>query len=111
MSGEADFLVRLRDGATMIADAAQERLEKLGPKGAREDVTPDLSSVIWKATTGAKGPFEIAEATSNAKNQAFEGLKSYLAAHSGRAQICGFFVWTFADTSGSVGRKIVQKQT
>jgi hypothetical protein len=106
---EVDFLVKLRDGATMIADAAQERLEKLGPRGIVTDQIPDLNQVVWKPSTGPKGAFDLAEAKTNENCAAFKDLVSYLAAHAGKATIQGFFVWKFTDSSGSVGRKVARQ--
>lgn len=93
----------------MIADAAQERLEKLGPKG-QQDIPPDLSMVIWKDAIGERGPFQVAEAKANANNPSFSRLMEYLNGHEGKATISGYFAWRFTDTSGSIGRKLKEKQ-
>jgi hypothetical protein len=98
----------------MLIDACETRLETLGPKGNRPssgDVPPDLSMIIWKATTGPKGPFEIAESKANANNAPFARLTEYLNSHDKKATVSGFFVWAFTDGSGSIGRKLAQKQT
>jgi hypothetical protein len=107
---DVDLLVKVRDACTLIADACQEKLEKMAPKGTQQDVPPDLAMVIWKPTTGPKGVFEIAESKTNANNAAFDRLNSYLEAHNGKAQVSGYFLWKFGDSSGSIGRKLVQKQ-
>jgi hypothetical protein len=39
MSKQVEFLVKLRDGAQMIADAANEYLETLAPPGVKEEKT------------------------------------------------------------------------
>lgn len=104
---EADFLVKLRDGATMIADAAQERLEKLGPKESSTDASPDLSMIAWKPVAGPRGPFEIAETEAN-KNAAFERLTAYLSGHAGKATISDYFVWQLTG-SQNIGRKPKQR--
>lgn len=77
---------------------------------ASEDVPADLMSMIWKPAAGPKGPFEIAESTANVNNASFSRLGEYLAKHEGRAIVTGYFVWKFADASGSIGRKHVEKQ-
>lgn len=109
-----EMLVKTRDGLRMAADSINEYLETLGPRDRAshtEDVFPDLSMVIWKPMTGPKGPFEIADRDSNKNNAAFTRLGEYLNAHGGRATVERFFVWKFSDSSGSIGRKLVQKQS
>jgi len=113
MSSEVDFLVKVRDAAAMVMDACETRLETLRPKGNRPssgDLPPDLSMISWKATTGPKGPFEIAERAPNANNAAFARLTEYLNSHDGKAQAEGFFLWSFTDGTGSIGRKPVKHE-
>jgi hypothetical protein len=94
----------------MISDACEEQIEKMAPKGTKQDMPPDLSMIVWKSTTGPKGPFEIAESKANANNASFARLTEYLNGHEGKATVSGFFLWKFTDSSKSIGRKVEQKQ-
>jgi len=52
-----EFLVKLRDGAQLIADAANEQLEREAPpevKVSKEDV----DGLKWETKEGAKGVYE-----------------------------------------------------
>lgn len=66
---EVDFLVKVRDGATMIADACQERLEKLGPKEARQAVAvkeETFTTLKFEDQEGAKiGSYQVAYEKNN----------------------------------------------
>lgn len=68
---EADFLVKLRDGATMIADAAQERLERMAPTATEEKQVPvvleqTFSILTYEKQTGDKlGEYETATKKNN----------------------------------------------
>jgi len=66
---EADFLVKVRDGATMIADACQERLEKLGPKETRQTVAvkeETFTMLKFENQEGAKiGSYQVAYEKNN----------------------------------------------
>jgi hypothetical protein len=96
----------------MAADSINDYLETLGPKenrGSPGDVPPDLSMIIWKASRGPRGPFEIAEFKANANNASFARLTEYLTSHNRKATVSNFFVWKFTDGSGSIGRKVKVK--
>jgi hypothetical protein len=99
---EADFLVKLRDGAIMMSDAAQERLEKLAPVGGAK-WTPD--KITWTKAEGTSGPYEKSE---DVNSLDFKELLKDLVAHNGKLYHDGYFYWRFQ--SGSVaGRKLKKK--
>lgn len=99
---EADFLVKLRDAATMIADATQERLEKLSPAGVKEW---DPNKIKWTEAEGSSGKYERSE---DVDSIGFKELLKDLAAHDGKLSRDGYFYWKFQ--SGSVvGRKLKKK--
>lgn len=105
---EADFLVKVRDGATMIADACQERLEKLAPSGAKGEKSSktevDLSRIPWQQADGNKGPYESAN---DPTNPTFQELSRILTEHKGKMRIGPYFVWKFTDGT-KIGRKRAQ---
>jgi len=53
---EVDFLVKVRDGAALILDACQERLEKLMPTPS--EPVWSAEKIVWRPSEGDKGPFE-----------------------------------------------------
>lgn len=99
-----DFLVKLRDAAAMIMDAANEALEKMAPPGIESSWSPE--NINWSQAQGTKGPYERypaenekAESTEDYKNM-LEDLK----AHNGTLTRDGYFYWVFTD-GATVGRK------
>jgi hypothetical protein len=76
MDKQVEFLVKLRDGCLMIADAANDYLETFAPPGAREtkqtaavqEIT--FSTLKFEAQQGAKlGEYEIAYKQSNLQDK------------------------------------------
>ena len=94
-----ELLAKTRDGHRMIADAIDEYLETCAPKFA-QDLIPDLSLMVWRATMGPKGKFEICEDVANPR---YRELQTCLRQHNGKMTLQGFFVWTLAD--GKIARK------
>jgi hypothetical protein len=78
MSKQVKFLVKLRDGAQMIADTANEYLETLAPPGVKEN-KPAAPATVQETTftiskfeqqTGAKiGEYEVAYKASNIEDK------------------------------------------
>ena len=95
-----EFLVELRDAAQMMADAANEYLERLKPPEAKE-YTWHPEKIAWTQAEGAKGTYERSEDVNSID---FKALLTDLEAHNGKLTHNGFFYWVFR--SGSiVGRK------
>lgn len=74
-SRQVEFLVKLRDGAQMIADAANEYLESLAPAGVKENkpaAVQEATFIILKfePQTGAKiGEYEVAYKANNLEDK------------------------------------------
>jgi len=68
----------------------------------------DASKIVWKAATGDRGPFEIAEKKANDGNPDYIALEQFLENAGGRVTSEGYFIWMFTD-KGAIGRKIKQK--
>jgi hypothetical protein len=68
-SKQIDFLVKLRDGAQMIADATNEYLESFAPAGAKEQsfVKEETMTILkFEDAKGERlGEFQIAHKSSN----------------------------------------------
>jgi hypothetical protein len=112
---EVDFLVKMRDGASMIADACNERLEKLAPPETKEAEQPremrtwnwNPNGIKWTDATGKKGSYEKSEDYNSLDHKA---LIKDLAAHQSKLSRDGFFYWLFENGS-TIGRKKRQDQS
>jgi len=66
MSHNVDFLVKLRDAATMIADACEEQLEKQAPKDVVAVNEETFTILKFEDAKGERlGEFQIAHKSSN----------------------------------------------
>lgn len=88
---EIEFLVKLRDAAQMIADAAAEYLEKISPV---DKSTWDPSKIVWTEHEGSKGPYERSE---DVNNPDFKSMLQDLQDHHGKMNREGRFYWIFPD--------------
>ena len=103
---EADFLVKMRDGATMIVDACQERLEKLATTSTRETTWKwNPQSITWTKAEGSSGPYEKSE---DVNSLDFKELLKDLSAHKGKLTRGGLFYWQF-ERGDATGRKPSKK--
>ena len=94
-----EFLVKLRDAAQLMADAANEYLERLAPKDEKHNWDPN--KIPWKEAQGTRGLYDRSEEVDNLQ---FKAMVKDLAAHKGKLSRDGYFYWLFQ--SGSVvGRK------
>lgn len=96
MIDEIGFLVKLRDGAQTIADAANEYLDTKSP-------FPDWNplKVKWQQAEGSKGTYEKSE---DANNVEFRKMHEDLQEHGGTLTREGYFYWLFRNRC-TVGRK------
>jgi len=109
MSKQVDFLVKLRDAALMMADAANEYIESMAPPQVTENNNEakkyDANKIKWEKSTGSSGPYERSEDINSTDHKA---LLQDLAAHQGKLTQDGYFYWTFKN-GFTIGRK--KKQT
>lgn len=77
-----EFLVKLRDAAQMIADAANDYLEKESPVNDR-DKTEDLEKLEWTEIEGTKSPYQQTTKEANKDNEIFRALQQTLKEHKG----------------------------
>lgn len=75
-STQVEFLVKLRDSAQMLADAANEYLESLAPPGVKENKEPaaiqeaTFAILKFEPQTGAKiGQYEVAYEANNLEDK------------------------------------------
>jgi hypothetical protein len=105
MSKQVDFLVKLRDAALMMVDAANEYIESMAPPEVtgnnNEDKKYDTNKIKWEKSTGSKGEYERSE---DINNLDFKAMLKDLAAHQGKLSRDGYFYWAFHN-GYTVGRK------
>jgi len=87
-----DFFVKLRDTAQMMADAANEQLEKMAPPEAKYD-EKDFDKLFWEDLQGTKGPFQRTSKRANNNSEIFQALQSILKEHNGFCHIGAFKYW------------------
>lgn len=87
-----DFLVKLRDAAAMIMDAANEQLEKMAPAEVKYD-EKDFEKLFWEDQQGRKGPFQRTSKKANSNSEIFQGLQAILKEHKGFCHIGAFKYW------------------
>ncbi|MBT0160226.1 hypothetical protein G4O51_09600 [Candidatus Bathyarchaeota archaeon A05DMB-2] len=105
MSKQIDFLVKLRDAALMMADAANEYIESMAPPEVtasdKEDKKYDANKIKWEKTTGLKGEYERSE---DLNSMDFKAMLKDLTAHQGKLTRDGYFYWLFKN-GATIGRK------
>ena len=98
-----DFLVKLRDAATMIADACNEQLEKTKPPEARD--TQDFDKLFWETKEGTKGPYQQTSKKATNNNPGFQALQAILKKNKGFCHIGAYRYWFDRDDQDVVDRR------
>ncbi len=99
-----EFLVKLRDAAQMIADAANERLEKMVPPEVKYD-EKDFDGLKWKTKEGTKGEYQQTTKEANENNEAFQALKQILQDHKGFWQNSSHKYWFHQNNQNIIDRR------
>lgn len=71
-----DFLVKLRDAAQMMADAANEQLEKMAPPEVKYN-EEDFDKLFWETKEGSKGPYQQTSKRPRTTMRAFSYCKRF----------------------------------
>jgi len=87
-----EFLVKLRDGALMIAGACNEQLQKMVPSDAKY-TEEDFEKLFWEDREGAKGPFQRTSKKANNNSEIFQGLQAILKNYGGFCCISSYKYW------------------
>lgn len=95
-----EFLVKLRDAALMMADAAGQYLEAMAPAD-KEKKHYDINRIKWVEAQGSRGPYEKSEDVGSAD---FKALTEDLEVHGGKLSHAGYFIWKFSNST-VIGRK------
>jgi hypothetical protein len=101
-----DFLVKLRDAAQIIVDAANEQLDQTARFDQREVYPYDPENFIWIRTEGQKGPYERYPAFQQKPTLTadYVNLLNDLRNHEGKMVRNGLFYWLWEDDQ-TIGRK------
>ena len=87
-----DFLVKLRDAAQLIADAANEQLEKMVPPEVKYD-EQDFEKIFWETKEGSKGPYQQTSKRATNNHETFQMLQKILKEHNGFWQSKTYRYW------------------
>ena len=87
-----EFLVKLRDGAQQIADAANEQLEKMAPPEITHSEA-DFDKLFWENLEGNKGPFQRTSKKATQNHPTFQALQTILKEHNGFCRIGAWKYW------------------
>jgi hypothetical protein len=77
-----DFLVKLRDAAQMMADAANEQLEKMAPAETKYN-EEDFNKLFWETKEGSKGPYTQTSKKATNNSEIFQTLQKIVKEHDG----------------------------
>lgn len=100
-----DFLVKLRDAGIMIADAANEQLEKMTPPIVKVD-SKDFNKLQWTKREGSNNnPYEQTDKEDNRNSEAFQALQQILGEHNGFWQNSGYKYWYHQSDKDTIDRR------
>jgi len=101
---DVDFLVKLRDAGAMIADAANERLEKLEPPTVKYDER-DYDKLTWADKEGTKSPYQQTTKEANQNSEVFQALQQILTDRKGFWQSPSHKYWFHQNNSDVIDRR------
>ena len=101
-----DFLVKLRDAAQMMLDAANMQLSQSVSVDSMDVCLYDPNKIGWVRTEGPKGPYERYPAFQQKPSQTIDYLNliNDLKDHEGKMVLGGLFYWLW-DDGETIGRK------
>jgi hypothetical protein len=103
-SKQVDFLVKLRDAATMITDATNEYLESLAPSEVKEEAL-DYSKLFWEKKQGEKGEYEQTSEKANQNCDLWKQFKVKVKEHKGFWQNGGYKFWFHQQDESVIDRR------
>lgn len=99
-----DFLVKLRDAAQMIADAANEQPEKMAlPTVKYSD--EDFNKLFWDRKSGAKGEYEQTSKKATSNSPVFQALQAILKEKRGFCQLGAYKYWFHQNDADVIDRR------
>jgi len=99
-----EFLVKLRDAASMIVDAANEQLEKIAPSSVKYD-EKDFDNLKWETKEGTKADYQQTTKEANENSEVFQALKQILQDHKGFWQSSSHKYWFHQNNQDIIDRR------
>jgi len=104
MTSDIEFLVKLRDACQMIADAAEEQLEKIKPATVKYD-SKDFDKLSWTMKEGTKSSYEQTTKETNQNSEVFQALQKILSEHQGFWQNSNYKIWFHQNDKDTIDRR------
>ena len=99
-----EFYVKVRDAGQMLADAANEQLEKMAPSEVKYG-EKDFDSLKWETKTGTKAEYQQTTKEVNQNNDVFQALKKILQSHKGFWQNSSYKYWDHQGNADIIDRR------
>jgi len=99
-----EFYVKVRDAGQMLADAANEQLEKMAPSEVKYG-EKDFDSLKWETKTGTKAEYQQTTKEVNQNNDVFQALKKILQSHKGFWQNSSHKYWFHQNNENIIDRR------
>jgi len=99
-----DFLVKLRDAAQQIADAANEQLEKMAPVDVKQS-KEDFDKLAWTEKEGSKAPYQQTTKEGNANSEVFQALQKIIVDRKGFCVLGGYKYWLHQSNQDIIDRR------
>jgi len=99
-----EFVLKLRDACQMMADAAEEYLEKQVPTEVKAK-TEDFEKLSWTDKEGTKSPYEQTTKEANQNSEIFQALQKVMADHKGFWQNANYKYWNHQDDPDTIDRR------
>jgi len=88
----------------MIADAANEQLEKAKPPEAKRD-PKDFNKLFWENRNGNKGPYEATGKKANNNSELYQDLHKIIKDKGGFCVLGSHKYWVFSNDPDMIGRR------
>lgn len=99
-----DFLVKMRDAATMIADACNEELEKIAPSSIKYNEEA-VNKLPWETKTGSKGEYQQTSKQTTNNHPDFQALQAIVKKKNGFCILGGYKYWQHQGATDIIDRR------
>jgi len=99
-----DFYIKVRDGAQLIADAANEQLEREAPPEVKL-TKEDVDKLSWTDKEGTKANYQQTTKDANNNSEVFQALQKILSDRKGFWQSFGYKWWFHQKNQGIIDRR------
>ena len=99
-----DFLVKLRDAAQMIADAANEQLEKMVPASTKYNEEA-VNKLPWETKTGGKGEYQQMSKQATNNHPDFQAVQAIVKEKGGFCILGSYKYWQHQGATDIIDRR------